>query len=203
MLFDLLISESAHCFTPISWRASILTGPQIWKGDQFTCTSAGHNRAYVIMNCSGEEKFNAGVVLTDSGAIKNPMNVDVILIAINIACSLVGIPLNCFTGLVILHLRRLRSKPRNIFLLGIVASNLSAFIPPIIETVHFFRPGDEVACKSYLAVVGLPEVFLLLNMLISLLDRYHSTYPFWLRNTLELVLYPTGTRRWGSQCGTD
>lgn len=91
-------------------------------------------------------------------------------IAFKIACTLIGIPLNTVIAVVILSLRRLHSKPRNIFLLAAIASNLTAFVPALFEVFHFFIPND-LSCELYIATDGLPDVFILLTTSLSLIDR--------------------------------
>ncbi len=111
------------------------------------------------------------VLLKSDGGIWRPMNHNVSIIIFRFICLVIGIPLNTLLAVVILWLRRLNSKPRNIFLLGITFSNLSAFIPPLIEIINFFHPND-VLCKMYVATNRLHDVYLLLNILVSLTDRF-------------------------------
>ncbi len=91
-----------------------------------------------------------------------------------------------FIAIIIIRLRRLHSKPRNIFLLGIIFSNLLAFVPAVIELIYWNLPLEAV-CQAYLAVVGLPYAILLLNMLSALIDRYVAIkFPLWHRKKVTV-----------------
>ncbi len=121
----------------------------------------------------------------------NPMNRNLWAIIFKLIGATIAIPLNLLLSIIILHLRRFRSKPRNLFLLGILFSNLTATIPPLVEVVDYFfisppgsipeegRIGSSlVSCKIYIVIRGLPEVFLLLNILFSLVDKYYILLTF-------------------------
>lgn len=111
----------------------------------------------------------------------------------NIICSLAGIPLNTFVAYLILRYKRLHRRPRNIFLLGIIFANLLAFLPAVLETISYYGPAEEEAssagpiCKLLVATFGLPYVFLLLNLFLSLIDRYIAvTHPLWHREKVTV-----------------
>jgi dopamine receptor D1 len=112
------------------------------------------------------------IVLNENGDIFNPVQIDSILMMGNFLCCLVGIPLNVSVALTIIHHRRLHRKPRNIFLLGIIFSNLSFFVPAVIKLIYWAFYSSEFLCQSYVAIVGVPQVLLSLNMLLALIDRY-------------------------------
>ena len=77
------------------------------------------------------------------GTVKNVYNLDVkLLIAAKVISCVVGIPLNVFVAVNIIRLRRLHSKPRNIFLLAIIFSNLLIFIPTIIPEAKGFSLAE-------------------------------------------------------------
>lgn len=122
-----------------------------------------------------------------NGQIENPIDQqDAYLISAEITCSFIGIPLNVFLVIIIIRFRRLHSKPRNIFLLGIVLSNIIAFLPPIIELAYWIVPMESV-CKAYNIILGLPYAILLQNMLLALGDRYVAiTYPLWHLKTMTV-----------------
>jgi hypothetical protein len=112
-------------------------------------------------------------VLTQTGDVFNPVNLDDTKYAIaQFACCLIGIPLNISIAITLIRHRRLRKKPRNIFLLGIILSNLSFFIPTIIKLIYWGFYPIESLCRVYVALVGVPHGLLSLNMLLALADRY-------------------------------
>ncbi len=130
-------------------------------------------------------------VQTIDGQVWNPMNQDISLISFKITGSIIGIPLNILFGTSIIRLRRLNSKPRNIFLLGIIFANLSAFVPALIEIFNYFFPNGS-SCLYYSVVVGVPDVFLLLSIFLSLIDRFVAIgHPLWHRDkvTVPLVIF--------------
>lgn len=116
----------------------------------------------------------------------SPMNTDIQLITFKIICTMIGLPLNVFVAVVILRLKRLRSKPRNIFLLGIILSNLTSHVPALSEIINFFYP-DIVLCQVFIAFISLPDSYLLLNIFLSLMDRYVAIrYPLWHREKVTV-----------------
>jgi hypothetical protein len=64
-------------------------------------------------------------------------------------CCFVGIPLNVSIAFTIIHHRRLHRKPRNIFLLGIIVSYLTFFIPAVIELIYWALYPDDSVCQAY------------------------------------------------------
>jgi len=86
-------------------------------------------------------------------------------------CCLVGLPLNVLVGAAIVSLRRLRCKPRNIFILGIFNSNFLSLSTAVIEMVYYLSPSEDT-CSFYVSVVGLPYVIFFLNLFLALIDRY-------------------------------
>ena len=116
----------------------------------------------------------ADEVAPSAEALSRPMltsEKNVSIIVFEIVCFLIGLPLNVSFICAILKRKTLHSSPRNIFVLGIAASSLSVFVQPTIEEIHYFSPSD-VTCRAYLAVMGLPDCFLLINIFFSLVDRY-------------------------------
>jgi hypothetical protein len=112
-------------------------------------------------------------VLTQTGDVFNPVNLDDTKYAIaQFACCLIGIPLNISIAITLIRHRRLRKKPRNIFLLAIILSNLSFFIPTVIKLIYWGFYPVEPLCRVYVALVGVPHGLLSLNMLLALADRY-------------------------------
>ena len=140
------------------------------------------------MNDSNNQE---GVLLTTSGEPQKATEINAFLIITKVLSCFIGIPLNVFVAIIIIRLRRLHSKPRNIFLLGIIFSNLLTFVPALIEVIYWVLPLD-IVCQSYVAVGGLPNTLLLWNMLLALIDRYVAIkYPIWHREkvTVRRVIY--------------
>ena len=116
------------------------------------------------------------VVLTSTGQVFNPIALldDTQLIIAHSVCCLIGIPFNVSIAVAIVRHRRLRKKPRNIFLLGIILSNLSFSFPAIAKLIYWTLYPIEPVCQSYVAFVGVPQGLLSLNMLLALGDRYFA-----------------------------
>lgn len=112
------------------------------------------------------------IMLTQNGQVYNPIHLDIYLVVTKCVCCIIGIPLNLLIAVTIVRLRRLRSKPRNIFLLGIILSYLLFFLYPIIELIYWGLYPVEPVCQAFIAIMALPQVLLLLNMLLALADRY-------------------------------
>nr|CAH0103943.1 unnamed protein product [Daphnia galeata] len=112
------------------------------------------------------------IVLTESGEVFNPIDIDTFLIVGYIICCLIGIPLNLSIAVTIIRLRRFHRKPRNIFLLGIIFSYLSFFIPAIVKLIYSGIDPDDSLCRVYVSVMGVPQGLLSVNMLLALADRY-------------------------------
>lgn len=97
------------------------------------------------MNISNQQ---GDIILTNNGEKLNPMNlINFFLIVTKLICSLIGIPLNVLIAIAIIRLRRLHSKPRHIFLLGIVLADLYAFVPVIIQLTYWNVPTESV-CEA-------------------------------------------------------
>lgn len=126
------------------------------------------------------------ILYTISGEVQSPIDTNFILMAIKVILAFFGLPLNIFLGVIIARLRRLHSKPRNIFLLGILISNLIVFFPTVIEVLYWINP-DVIICKAYVSIIGLPHIILLWNILCALVDRYIAiTYPMWHRKKVTV-----------------
>lgn len=126
------------------------------------------------------ETFQLETIVALDGRRKNPIHWNPFVVVSHLVCCIIGIPINLFLAVVIIYMRRLRSKPRNIFLLGLVLSNLSAFFPLLIEFAYFFFPKNEELCQIYVSIVGLPYVLFLNHMLLALADRHTAiAHPFW------------------------
>jgi len=75
-------------------------------------------------------------------------------------CASVGIPLNSLIAFVIISMERLH-KPRNIFWLGVIFSNLFALVTSLIEFVALYGPSRGF-CTVFVLLVGIPYSVLLL-----------------------------------------
>ena len=140
------------------------------------------------MNVSSNQE---DILLTQNGEPQKPININAFLFMTKFLSCFFGIPPNMFIAIVVIRLRRLHSKPRNIFLLGIIFSNLFTFVPAFMEMIYWVLPL-EIVCQAYVAVVGLPNMILLWNMLLALVDRYVAIqYPIWHREkvTVRRVIY--------------
>ncbi|EFX71665.1 hypothetical protein DAPPUDRAFT_255532 [Daphnia pulex] len=125
------------------------------------------------MNNTSSTIVNQGnVIFTQNGQVYNPIDLDLFLVVTKCVCCSIGIPLNLLIAVTIVRLRRLRSKPRNIFLLGIILSYLLFFLYPIIELTYWGLYPVEPLCRAFIAILALPQILLLLNMLLALADRY-------------------------------
>jgi len=123
----------------------------------------------------------SAVLLGEDGEIKSAITLDFPLFIFKVICSLIGIPPNFIVFIIILCQRRLLNKPRNIFLLATLFSNLMAFVPAVLEIAYYINP-NEILCKLYVATLGLPDVFLLQNIFLSQIDRYVAIEkPLWHR----------------------
>ncbi len=72
----------------------------------------------------------------------------------------VGMPLNALIGLVIITTEHLH-KPRHIFWLGVIFSNLFALVTSLIEFIALYGPSRGF-CTVFLLLVGIPYTTLLL-----------------------------------------
>lgn len=122
-----------------------------------------------------------------SGSVK-AIKINVFIMIAHFICCVIGIPLNVFIASVIVSMRRLRSKPRNILLLGLILSDLSAFVPVLIEFAYLHFPSLEL-CQTYVAISGLPYILFLIHTLLALVDRYTAiAHPLWHFNQVTPVL---------------
>ncbi|XP_046447438.1 uncharacterized protein LOC124196407 [Daphnia pulex] len=122
-----------------------------------------------------------------SGSVK-AIQINVFIMFAHFICCVIGIPLNVFIASVIVSMRRLRSKPRNILLLGLILSDLSAFVPVLMEFAYLHFPSLEL-CRTYVAISGLPYILFLIHTLLALVDRYTAiAHPLWHFNQVTPVL---------------
>ena len=111
-------------------------------------------------------------VVNQNEEMYNPLNMDgTSAIIKGIFCS-IGIPLNFSLAVTTLRFGRLYQTPHNIFLLAIVLSYLSFFIPPLMELIYWGLYPDESLCHSYVAVVTVPQGLSLVNKALALAEIY-------------------------------
>lgn len=121
--------------------------------------------------------FEGEIVL--DGKRQTPSYTNVTITVFQITCCTIGIPLNSLLAYAIIRVNRLRSKSRNIFLLGLIMSNLISFIPALIKVAYTYSLNDQI-CQIYVAVVGLPYVLFMSLLLLALADRYVAiVHPLW------------------------
>ena len=126
------------------------------------------------------------MALKADGSLKLPIDINGILFVTHLVCCLIGLPLNIIIAMVIVKMRRLRCKPRNIFMLGIFNSNFLSLTTAAIEMAYFLSPNDDI-CIFYVSVVGLPYCIFFLNLLLALIDRYVAiTRPLWYRDNVTV-----------------
>ena len=116
---------------------------------------------------------------------QNLYNLDVklfvLFVGARVFSCVIGIPLNAFLAVNIIRLRRLHSKPRNIFLLAIIFSNLFIFIPTIVQLIYLYYPLESLG-QFFVFIEGLPLAHLLLNFSIALCVKYAAfRNPLWHR----------------------
>lgn len=118
-------------------------------------------------------------VVKFNGTVQHPIHSNGVCLVLHIFTFIVGVPLNLFVAFFLVRLRRLRRKPRNIFSLGLILSNFSAFVPVVVEFTYLHFPEEDI-CRVYVTFVGLPYVLFMANALMSLVDRYAAiAHPLW------------------------
>ena len=131
--------------------------------------------SFVVMN----NQTALELVEVLDGSVTIPIERNAIFIIVELILSIVGILMNIFIACIIIFSKPLRTKPRNVFLLGLILSNLSAFVPVCMEFAYFISPNHKL-CQMYVAIVGLPYVLFLTNLLLALIDRYVAiVHPLW------------------------
>ena len=99
---------------------------------------------------------------------------------VELIVSIVGYLMNSAIACIIIFNKKLRTKPRNVFLLGIVLSNLPTSVRVFMELSYLISPNQELCQVLYVAVAGLPHVLFLTHLLLALVDRYAAiVHPLW------------------------
>lgn len=104
-----------------------------------------------------------------------------------VSCVSIGVPLNLLIAVVIIVQKRLH-KPRHIFWLGVIFSNLFAQLVSFNELLVFYLlPDNKPVCWAFAFLVGIPYANLLLNLLLGSIDRFVAiTYPLWHKNKVTI-----------------
>lgn len=136
----------------------------------------------LMVNSTNSTVYYDGPVLLDEGGeIIRAITIDFPLLLLKILLCSVGVPLN--TAAIILTLCRQcvnKIRPRNVFLLASFFSNLTIFIPSLLEIAYYFFPSVDLICTAFVATAGLSELCILQSTLLSLIDRYLTIQcPLW------------------------
>jgi len=126
--------------------------------------------------------FESPVVLGDNGEIKSAIYVNLTLLVLKIISCSLGIPLNLIAILLVLFKQNSNTsyRPRDVFSLATLFSNLLMFFPAHLEIAYFFYPANKFICVLYVATAGLPEVFISQSNILSLIDRLVAIqFPLW------------------------
>lgn len=97
--------------------------------------------------------INSTVVVLD-GKKKIPIQLNPFTVVSHILCCLIGIPINVFMAGAIICIKDLRCKPRNVLLLGLSLSNLSSFLPVLVEFVYSTLYDKEELYVFYVAIAS-------------------------------------------------
>ena len=112
---------------------------------------------------------------------------DTILASGHLICVLLGIPINLIIILLIIVRRRLRRQPRNLIWIGIGVSNIFVLITNTFELIGYYLPEAEELCRIRFFLVGLPVACLLMNNILSMVDRYLAIFhPVWYRRCVTV-----------------
>ena len=93
-------------------------------------------------------------------------------------CCCVGLPLNFYIIYNIVTNKRTYTGPRDILLLSRVLSGGLILIQALIDTIcyKFNLKENEDFCRYYVLFDSFPSILFLLNLLLSLADRYAAFY---------------------------
>ena len=128
-------------------------------------------------------------VVVENGTVKNPIDRNAIFMTVELIVSIVGYLMNSAIACIIIFNKKLRTKPRNVFLLGIVLSNLPTSVRVFMEFSYLISPNQELCQVLYVAVAGLPHVLFLTNLLLALVDRYAAiVQPLWHQEKVTIRL---------------
>ncbi|KAK4029977.1 hypothetical protein OUZ56_022933 [Daphnia magna] len=130
-------------------------------------------------------RYLADIVYTPDGNIYNPINLHNIHIITKIIGCSIGIPFNLTVAFIIARDPHHRKKPRNILQLAVTCSNVTCFLPPIVEFIYWAASHSESVCQVYVAIVTVPQGLVSGHSLLALLDAYIAlAYPLLHRRML-------------------
>ena len=113
------------------------------------------------------------------------------LAANHIVCNVIGIPLNLLTAAFITLSPRLH-QTRNILWLGVAFSNVLVLSTHLVE-FYAYQFQSETAKKIFSLAAGLPYASLMLNLFLSLVDRYISiAHSAWYKRKVTITWIVSG-----------
>ncbi|KAI9559918.1 hypothetical protein GHT06_013925 [Daphnia sinensis] len=113
-------------------------------------------------------RYLPDIMYTPDGDIYNPISLNHIHIITKFIGCVIGIPFNLSVAFIIACDPHHRKKPRNIFQLAITCSNVTCFLPPIVELIYWGASRSE----------SFAERFVSIHSLLALLDAYVAlAYP--------------------------
>ena len=111
---------------------------------------------------------------------------DYLLATNHVVCNVIGLPLNLLTAGFIILKPRLH-QTRNILWLGVAFSNVLVLLEHLVE-FYAYHFESETAKKIFSLVAGLPYGSLMMNLFLSLIDRYVSiAKSSWYRSNVTIT----------------
>ena len=121
--------------------------------------------------------------LMENSKKMHPIQVDVFLYVTHLLFFGIGIPVNVFIAFFMVLWRH----PRNIFLLGLILSNLTNFFPVVLQLIYAHWPSEWL-CHMYVASSGPLHLNSLSALLWALVDRLVAlTHPQWRRRHVSVA----------------
>ena len=116
---------------------------------------------------------------------------DYFLATNHVICNVIGLPLNLLTAVYIVLTPRLH-QTRNIVWLGITFSNVLVLSEHLVE-FYAYHFESETAKKIFSLVAGLPYGSLMMNLFLSLIERYVSiVHSSWYKNNVTITWIVSG-----------
>lgn len=120
-----------------------------------------------------------------------PLYMDSFLCVTHLMCASVGFPLNFLVISFIVHSKRLH-LPRNFAWLGVAFSNIVILLNRCIELCAVVLQ-NQLLCRIFIFMVGLPYATLLLNLFLALVDRFVSiVYASWYKRHVQICYIIAG-----------
>ena len=135
--------------------------------------------------------YSADVRKDHGSSISTSLLMDNFLATNHLVCNLIGLPLNLVTAAYIVFKSRLH-QTRNILWLGVAFSNVLVLLNHLVESyVHQFQ--SETAKNIFIFFAGLPYSSLMLNLFLSLVDRYvRVAHSVWYKRKVTITLIVSG-----------